>query len=232
MLIKLGVPLLCVLLFIADGCSSGSNGGQQPAQSNTGQQQTNAVQQSAASANNSAQPQPSASAQTTNACALIQNSEIEAIQGAKVTGLQPSTRAGGDFNISQCYYTVVSADGTKNLSVHLEVTEGSGRASVKEFWEERFGGAEREEKGERERKEGKKEGEKGKGGEEEEESTPPLRVKGVGDEAFWVGSLKAGALYVLKGERMVRVSVGGGDDVNTKIDKSKKLAAAVLKRLT
>lgn len=230
MLIKLSVPLLCVLLF-ADGCGSGSSGSQQPAQSNAGQQQANAVQQSSADASNTAQPQPSSgaatSAQTTNACALIQNSEIEAIQGAKVTGVQPSARADASFNISQCYYTVVSADGTKNLSVHLEVTQGSGRASVKEFWEERFGGAEREEKGERERK-----GEKEKGGEEEEESTPPLRVKGIGDEAFWVGSPKAGALYVLKGERMVRVSVGGGDDVNTKIDKSKKLAAAALKRLS
>ena len=225
MLTNLCVLLLCLFLLAAGGCGSS---GQQPAQTNA------------------AQPQPSPTA--ANVCPLVQNSEIEAIQGAKVSSVQPSARPDQRFSVSQCYYTVISADGTKNLSVHLEVTRGSAPGSLKDFWEERFGGEEREEKGEREKererererkgeKEKKKvekgkEAEKGKEREEEEEeSTPPLRVEGVGEEAFWLGSPKAGALYVLKGESMVRVSVGGGDDMNTKIEKSKKLAAAVLKRL-
>jgi hypothetical protein len=227
MSIKLGVPLLFILLFFANGCDSNSGGAQQqPAPSNAARQQANAAQTPAAHA--------SSAAQTPGACPLIENSEIESLQGAKVSGTLPTTRPDDNFNVSQCYYTVVSADGTKNLSVHLEVTRGNGRTSVKDFWEERFGGEEREEKGERERerkKEGEREREKGRG-EEEEESSPPLRVKGIGEEAFWLGSPKAGALYVLKGERVVRVSVGGGDDMNTKIEKSKKLAAAVLKRLS
>jgi len=47
-----------------------------------------------------------------------------------------------------------------------------------------------------------------------------------------MGSEKAGAVYVLTKNRMVRVSVGGPDDAKTKIEKSKTLAAKVLKRLS
>jgi hypothetical protein len=38
-------------------------------------------------------------------------------------------------------------------------------------------------------------------------------------------------LYVLKGNEFIRVSVGGAGDEASKIDKSKKLAQMVLKRL-
>jgi len=85
------------------------------------------------------------------------------------------------------------------------------------------------------REKGEKAEKKGEGGhareEEEGEANPPQPVPGIGEEAFWLGSPKAGALYVLKGDQMVRVSVGGPDDMKTKIEKSKKLAAKALKRL-
>ena len=40
-----------------------------------------------------------------------------------------------------------------------------------------------------------------------------------------------GALYVLKGESYIRISVGGAGDQAQKLEKSKTLAAFVLKRL-
>ncbi len=217
--------LTCLALLVACGCDSKPGGGQQPAQGSANQR--------AGSNAAGAQPTPSASPAdgAGGSCALIEASEIASVQGAQVRGTTPSHRQSGDFAISQCYYTASSADGTKNLSVHLEVTRAAqGGQPVKEFWEERFGRGEPggREKGERAEKKGEGERE----GEEGEESAPPRRVPGVGEEAFWLGNPKAGALYVLKGDNIVRVSVGGPDDVKTKIEKSKRLAAFALKRLT
>src|SRR2546423_1305669 len=116
--------------------------------------------------------------------------------------------------------------------IALEVAGGRKGLSLREdFGGERFGrgGREKGEKGEK----GEKKGEGGRAREEEEgEANPPQPVPGIGEEAFWLGSPKAGALYVLKGDNMVRVSVGGPDDMKTKIEKSKKLATLVLKRLS
>jgi len=67
--------------------------------------------------------------------------------------------------------------------------------------------------------------------EAKEEEKEPLQVVGVGDEAFWTGNRVGGALYVLKGNCYIRISVGGAGDQAQKIENSKKLALAVLKRL-
>jgi hypothetical protein len=56
-------------------------------------------------------------------------------------------------------------------------------------------------------------------------------VKGVGDEAFWSGTRVAGALYVLRGNTFIRVSVGGIADERERIDKSRQIAIAALARL-
>jgi hypothetical protein len=227
MVIKLGLLLACIALFVAGGCDSKSGGGAQ----------ANANQQAGANASAASQPQPTAGVasspdQTGGACGLLSAPDIAAVQGAQVRGTTPTSRQDERFSVSQCYYSVVSDDGTKNLSVHLEVTRGGkSGSSMKDFWEERFGRDKREkdEKGEK----AEKKGEGGHAREEEEgESNPPQAVPGIGEEAFWLGSPKAGALYVLKGDQMVRVSVGGPDDMKTKIEKSKRLAALVLKRLS
>ncbi|HEX8501841.1 MAG TPA: hypothetical protein VF659_14755 [Pyrinomonadaceae bacterium] len=219
---KFGLLLTCLALLVACGCDSQSGGGRQAAQGNARQQGGSNVA--------GAQPttSPSPADKSGGSCALIEASEVASVQGAQVRGATPSDRQSGNFAISQCYYTVASADGTKNLSVHLELTRGSkGGPPVREFWEEKFG----REAGE-EHEKGGKAGKKGEGEREEEESAPPQRVPGVGEEAFWLGNPKAGALYVLKGDNIVRVSVGGPDDVKTKIEKSKRLAAFALKRIT
>ena len=73
---------------------------------------------------------------------------------------------------------------------------------------------------------------KAKGTEEEEaESAPPERIKGVGEEAYSVGNAKIGALYVIKGEKIVRISIGGSQNQPERIQKMKTLAQYVIKRL-
>jgi hypothetical protein len=56
-------------------------------------------------------------------------------------------------------------------------------------------------------------------------------VEGIGDEAFWTGNRVGGALFVLKGNAYLRISVGGAGDQAAKIEKSKTLAASALKQL-
>jgi hypothetical protein len=67
--------------------------------------------------------------------------------------------------------------------------------------------------------------------EQEEEAKPPKKIKGIGSEAMWVGGRVAGSLYVRKGDKLVRVSVGGPGNEEEKIAKSKKLAALALKKM-
>jgi hypothetical protein len=161
--------------------------------------------------------------------------EIRLVQGESLKETKASGSAEKGFLISQCFFTLP----TFNNSISLVVTqkgEGPGGRDPKEFWEETF---DKESEGEREKErdnKSAKEGEKEKARvrnreEEEEEAAPKQRITGVGDEAFWTGSRVGGALYVLKGNAYIRVSVGGAGDQESKINKSKALARMALKRL-
>lgn len=58
----------------------------------------------------------------------------------------------------------------------------------------------------------------------------PARIGGLGDEAFWMGNRIAGALYVLKGDAYVRVSVGGPSDKASQT-RARMLAKKAITRL-
>ena len=97
--------------------------------------------------------------------------------------------------------------------------------SPRDFWKERFGRYSGQEK---ERDQDQAETERKR---EKEESVPPKKIDGIGDEAFWASNRFGGVLYVLKGDAFISVSVGGTDDEETKIKKSKALAQKALQRL-
>jgi hypothetical protein len=112
--------------------------------------------------------------------------------------------------ISQCYFELP----TPVNSIVLTVTrKAAGGRDPSQSWREIF---HREESGRKK---------------EEGEEKAPLKVDGIGDEAFWTGTRVGGALYVLKGNTYIRISVGGAGDQAQKIEKSKALAESVLKRL-
>ena len=200
---KLGATvLLSLLLFQSDGCGSGSGGDNQNSK-------PSAAQATPA-------PAPSASpvvAQSpAGACGLIDKSEIESLQGAQMRGSEPSTGTEAGMVFSDCYYTVISSDGSKNLSVHLRVLrddpQSAAGGALRRFWEDRFRGAKEKKKAEK-----------------------PRAVGGVGGEAFWLGNNVMGALYVLAKDRVVRVSVGGAEEVDAKVEKSRRLAEKAIQRL-
>lgn len=220
MSVKLYATILSSCFILTGGCDSkpGANQGSTP-----GSTSPAAATSSPNPTNSSNEAQPEAKpvsgtdSKTTvipglDACGLIEKSEIESVQGAKVQGTTPSKRNADAFMISQCFYTAFSADGKKDLSVHLEVSQndpkGANQNAVGDLWREKFQGAK-----------GTKKMEK------------PKPVTGVGDGAYWVGNNKSGALYALKKDKLFRISIGGPDDEAAKIQKTKALAAKALTRL-
>jgi len=185
-------------------------------------------------------PTPTASAPLANAshpkidaCTLLTSQEIQAVQGEAIKETKLSGQAGGGMQISQCFFTLPTFSNSISLLV-AQRGDGAGAKDPKDFWHETF---DKNSAGEKDREREKKEADKNKkdvkrGEEEEEESAaPPQKVAGVGDDAFWIGSRVGGALYVLKGNAYLRVSIGGSGDQNSKISKSKTLAQKALVRL-
>jgi hypothetical protein len=161
------------------------------------------------------------------ACGLITNEEVQAIQGSPIKDAKGSENSDGSFRIAQCFYNAE----TFNKSVSLAVTQ-SDPASLKarnpkDFWKETFGRFEsgaKEEKGDEEKKESLRE-------QDEEKGRPPKKIEGIGEAAYWTANRMGGALYVLKNDVFIRVSVGGPESEEAKINRSKALAEKALSRL-
>jgi len=153
-----------------------------------------------------------ASAQTKfDACSLITRGEIEAVQGEPVTDTKSSAPDRPAFDVAQCFYTVA----TFTKSVSLEVTrrdpKNPAEDGPRDQWKKMFRPAARKS--------------------DEQESSPPLQVKGVGDEAFWIGNAITGGLYVLKNDAYFRIGIGGSEDRSVKIEKATTLARKAIPRL-
>lgn len=153
-------------------------------------------------------------------CALLTSADIQAVQGDAVQETKPSAQPAGGLVMSQCLFRTASA--SKSVSLALA---SAGSVSPRAFWQKQFHIGKR--KSEKEtpvagRKDVK---------EEDDESTRPRTVKGVGEQAYWVGSPMVGALYVLKGNTFLRISVGGVREESARIEKSIALARLALKRL-
>ncbi|MDX1503575.1 MAG: hypothetical protein R3325_14540 [Thermoanaerobaculia bacterium] len=140
-------------------------------------------------------------------CDLLTGAEVEAVQGQAVTGRHPSESPSTSFRVVRCAYR--TEDFTSSVSVALGEPLDGRPDGPRAYWRTRF------------------HPEGGFTGKEE----PPRPVEGLGDEAFWTGDAVAGSLYVLAGDRFVRVSVGGVPESATREERSRELAARVLARL-
>jgi hypothetical protein len=152
-----------------------------------------------------------------DACALLTGKEIKTVQGEDLKETKPSGKMIGGFTISQCYFTLPTLSNSVSLTL-VQRGEGTEARDPKEHWREIFDPERNAEK-------------KGEEEAEKEKVTPPEKIAGVGDEAFWTGNRVGGELYVLKGNNYIRISVGGPGDQSSKIKKSRDLAEKVLKRL-
>lgn len=162
---------------------------------------------------------------TIDACKLLTGEEIKTIQGDTLKDITPTARSAGTFIISQCFYTTSQFVNSVSLTV-TQQSSTPGAENIREFWNQRFRSASSHD-GERERERDNK----AKAAEEEEEGPPPERVKDVGEEAYSVGNAKSGALYVLKGNKILRISVGGSHSQPERIQKMKSLVQYAISRL-
>jgi len=156
-------------------------------------------------------------------CTLLTSADIQAVQGDAVQDTKPSTQPAGGLVMSQCLFRTASPSKSVSLAV-----ASAGSVSPRAFWQKQFhsGKPESEEKEKDKPLAGRKYAK-----EEEAESTRPRMIKGVGEQAYWVGSPMVGALYVLKGDTFLRISVGGVREEAARIQKSVALARLALKHL-
>lgn len=224
--------LLCVL---APGCGAGG----------------------AAVSENAARPSPTTTPTTTPApaaaapalprsatCLLISDEEMKAVQGESPADAQGSEHSAEGVSMSQCFFRLPNFD----RSVNLEVVSGE-QGALREYWRKRFHPSaieareelrrrdeeaklRREEALKREREAGgMREGGRRKKNREEEHWRPE-RVAGLGEEAYWSGNQKMWTLAVLRRERVVRVTLAGGPEIQAEnLKRATELARGVLKRL-
>lgn len=251
MRLKLGFLLLCCLLACLCACRSNNNPASQSSDvytSTNTQANQNGVAPSAA---NNAGTAPDASSSPANqaavaaaidACSLMTTKEVGALQGNAIIEAKGNQRGDGDFLMSQCFYTAQEFVNSVSLTV-IQPNPANPSKQPKQYFTEKFREAgkkpeaEREKEREREReKERKGKEEKREAGgrgeeEEEEEGANAERVGGVGEDAYWVKTGPTAALYVLKNNQFLILSIGGDDAEPLKLKKTKALAQQALKRL-
>lgn len=179
-------------------------------------------------------------------CALLSSGDIEAVQGEAVAESQGTEHKGGTLVTSQCFYRLPTYEKSVILELIRASPENPSKDALKKFMREKYERAEAEHEAEEQRerareKELEREREQGgvrEGGNKEEEErereekSPPKRVRGVGDEAFWSRNHGTGALFVRRGDVALTLTISGSEDRDAKIRRATALARRVLKNLS
>ncbi len=190
----------------------------------------------AASPINPTEKQPPERPAKIAACSLVNAKEVGEIQGATMTEPLSSEASDGNILTSHCYYGSTVPNASVSLTVIQRDPAHPSKRAPSVFWREIFnksGENKPGEEGEAEEKEKReKEGSSAKNEEEEaREKFHPQKISGIGEEAFWMGGRIGSTLYVLKNDVILRVSFGGMDTAEKKLEKSKALAMKALTRL-
>jgi hypothetical protein len=139
------------------------------------------------------------------ACQVLTPRDIGRVQHAKLVNTKLTETSTSGIDVSQCFYQMPHF--TDSITVDLI------RGKAREFWEKHFGDV------------------RTVSDEVEERESQSTSVSGVGEKAVWSGNRMAGALYILNGDTIVRISVGGAGSTEQKIEKAKKLGAKVIRKL-
>ena len=142
-------------------------------------------------------------------CSLVTTDEVEEVQESPVTEARAMGRPDGDFFISQCIYT--AEDASRSVVLSVSETNPARRAILSPrdaFHHTLSRHAKQQAQGEK-------------------DFVPPRKLEGLADDAYWMG----GAVYALAKDRLLRMSVGGPFPDETKMEKSRSLAASALSRL-
>jgi hypothetical protein len=171
---------------------------------------------------------PASTKEEIDVCRLLTSAEIEAVQGEPVTETKPSVQPNGGMRMSQCLFR--TATFAKSVTVALVVPAPGKSAALapRKFWRTQFHPPEPKVEDQR-RVPGKAPDKVSPEG--DEDAPKPRHLDGLGEEAYWVGNGITGALYVLRGDVFLRISIGGVREESARIEKAKVLARDVMKRL-
>ena len=170
---------------------------------------------------------PASAGRAVSVCALLASKEIEAVQGEPVRETRSSLQLTGGMNLLQCVFHTPTPAKSVSLEVATVNHSNSSAATPRKFWRNQFHASELRKK---ELPAGAKPA-RGLMIEPQNEERKPRRIEGVGEEAFWVGNPVTGILYVLQRDVFLRLSVGGIPDESARLEKSKALARAAIRRL-
>jgi len=137
-------------------------------------------------------------------CALLSPAEVAAVQGTPLVAAVPSAAG----TLRTCLYR--TRDPGRSVSLALAASDPQPGLSARQLWRRQFHPASPPD-------------------EDEKHAAQP--VAGLGDEAFWINTPAAGALYVLRGPVFFRLSLGGLRDAKPRLERSKGLARQILLRL-
>jgi hypothetical protein len=160
------------------------------------------------------------------ACTLLSNSAIKSVQGEPLKQAKGTETQNSSMITSQCFYTLATFANSISLTVNLPVPGNPSKTGPRNLWKKWFhadASDTEESNSDTDSLQPKEEG-------AEKESAPPKPVSGFGDEAFWVRSF-VGTLYVLKGDTILRISIGGAQDDATRQRKAQLLAKSALEKL-
>ena len=164
---------------------------------------------------------------TLSVCALLANKEIEAVQGEPVKETISNLQSTGGMNLLQCVFHTPTAAKSVSLEVATVNHSNSSAGTPRKFWRNQFPAFDLREK------EPPTDAKPAQGLtiESQNEERKPRRIGGVGEEAYWVGNSVTGILYVLQGDVFLRLSVGDIPGESARLEKSKALARAAIRRL-
>ena len=146
-----------------------------------------------------------------DACSLLTGEEIQAVQGEALTETKPSSGTEEKMFFAQCFFALPTWINSVSLRV-VQKSGSPGSPDPKEVWKQTLQAAQAKAAA-------------------SDKINPPRIIADVGDEAYWVGDAKMGVLFVLKGNRYLRLSVGGAVDEETKIKRCSDLARAILTKI-
>jgi len=163
---------------------------------------------------------------STVACTLLSNSAIKSVQGEPLKQAKGSQTQNSSMITSQCFYTLSTFTNSISLTLNLPLPGNPPKTGPRDLWKKWFhadASDTKESNSELDSPQPKEEG-------AEKESAPPVAVSDLGDEAFWVRRF-VGTLYVLKGDTILRISIGGKQDDATRQRKAQLLAKSALGKL-
>lgn len=149
------------------------------------------------------------------ACRLLALDEIRAVQGTVPVERKATAERARGLVFDQCVFRVTDFVHSVSLTV-IRGNPGVAPDGARAFWTKTFHPAPRPAPA---------------SGRVPKKKEPPRAIAGMGHEAFWTGDPRTGSLYVLDGDVVLRVSVGGVADEQERIRRSTTLARAALGRL-